>query len=82
MAEVITAIVFVAEAAGWATGSAAIGEAVLAAEITGVAVAAAATIAAALKTPSPEGLHLTYRQAIPPRRRGIGTARLGGAFVA
>ncbi|MDR3512619.1 MAG: hypothetical protein P4L73_13370 [Caulobacteraceae bacterium] len=32
-------------------------------------------------SPKPEGLRETVRQAIPPRRRGCGVARLGGAYL-
>lgn len=33
------------------------------------------------KSPTPEALRQTYRQAIPPRRRGCGHARLGGPYL-
>jgi hypothetical protein len=46
-----------------------------------IGIGTAVTVADALKSPTPEGLHLTLRQPIPPRRRGCGITRLGGFYL-
>jgi hypothetical protein len=51
--------------------------------ITAAAIAGLSAIAQAMfsSTPKPEAMRETTRQALPPRRRGCGTVRLGGPFL-
>lgn len=53
---------------------------IVGAEVAAV-VGTAAELAKLLKSPTPEGMRQTVRQAIPSRRRGVGVARGGGAYL-
>lgn len=54
---------------------------IAAAVVVGAEIGASAAVQAVLGSPTPDGLRQTVRQTLPPRRRGVGTARIGGALL-